>query len=178
MAASVRTYRAGVAFAEAHPAVQAMLAVINEPVHAKNSFAKDVISKLYRYGSLSERQIEGVTASLARDIEFAAKKAVDDAEVKGDAPSGRVAVTGVVLSLKMQESDFGNTLKMLLKLENNSRVWLSAPRGLGAANGGYAEHGEGFDRDSTITVKATFTVSGSDKHFAFGKRPVLVSIAA
>lgn len=146
-----------------HPDFKDAIASIDEPVHAKNAFAKDVIAKLGQYGSLSDKQMTAVVASLKRDAEYEARKAVEATEVKGDAPTGRVAVTGVVLSLKEQESQYGFTTKMLVKLTNNSRVWLTAPSKAT------------IERGDTITIKATWEPSKDDKSFGFGKRPTLVS---
>jgi hypothetical protein len=88
---------------------------------------------------------------------------VEATEVKGNAPEGRQTVTGVVLSTKVVEGAFGVTKKMLVKLENNSRVWVTVPGG------------SGIERDQTVTFTATFEVSKDDKSFAFGKRPVLAA---
>jgi hypothetical protein len=51
---------------------------------------------------------------------------------------------------------------MLVKLENNSRVWVTAPSK------------ETIERNDTVTLVATWTPSHDDKSFGFGSRPVLV----
>ena len=162
-AKNFKLYQAKVAFLAANPAIADALVRINEPVHARNSFAKDVLGKLAVYGSLSARQIECVLSSMQRDIERAASQAVEAVEPKGDAPSGRADVSGVVLTIKTQESDYGSVTKMLLKLDNNSKVWLTVPAGAD------------LNRGDRCTVRATFTVSNDDKSFAFGKRPIVLS---
>ena len=149
------------AFLATNPAIVDALVAITEPVHANNAFVKDVLSKLNRYDSLSDAQVNAVVTSLRRDIEYAARKAVEATEVKGDAPTGRVEVTGTVLSVKVKENDYGFVRKALIKLENNAKVWVTAP--------------DGVERDLTVTIKATWTPSQDDRHFAFGKRPILVS---
>jgi len=148
-------------YLDAHPEIAEALKAIEEPVHAGNGFVKDVLSKLDTYGYLTERQAAAVVSSLAKDHEFAARRAEQEAEVKGDAPSGRCEVTGVILSLKERETDFGVVTKALVKLANNSKVWFTANWDV--------------ERGDTITVRATFEVSRDDKSFAFGKRPHLVS---
>lgn len=163
--AKMKIWKARVAFLEANPAFAAAVEQAKNPVHAKNSFVADVITKLNVYGSLSERQVAAVIASLARDIEYAARKANEVAEVKGDAPNGRATVSGVILSVKDYESDFGVTTKMLVKLDNNSRVFVTRPAKTDANKG---------DR---ITFTATFTPKAEDKSFAFGKRPTFISSA-
>lgn len=162
--AKIKVWNARVKFLEANPAFAAAVEQAKGELHAKNTFVADVISKLNQYGSLSERQVAAVIKSLARDVENASRKAAEAVEVKGDAPEGRVTVTGVILSTKVVEGFYGSTVKMLLKLENNSRVWLTVPSKSGA------------ERGDTITVTATFEVSKDDKSFAFGKRPSLVGV--
>lgn len=49
------------AFLAAHPAIVEAIACIDEPVHASNSFVKDVLAKLDHYGSLSEREVEDIS---------------------------------------------------------------------------------------------------------------------
>lgn len=162
--AKLKVWKARVAFLEANPLIAAAIEQAKGEAHAKNSFVQDVLSKLNQYGSLSERQVAAVLKSLARDVEVASGKALAALETKGNAPEGRVTVTGVILSTKVVEGFYGATVKMLLKLENNSRVWLTAPSKTVA------------DRGDTITVTATFEVSKDDVSFAFGKRPTLVSV--
>lgn len=149
-------------FLASHPVIADVLAHINDAVHAKNLFAQDVLRKLDQYGSLSDAQVNAVVKSMERDVEYAARKAAEKTELKGDAPSGRVTVTGTVLSTKLVENGFGSTLKMLVKLSNNSKVWCSVPSS------------ETVERGDQITFKATFEISKDDKSFAFGKRPTLI----
>lgn len=147
------------AFLKANPVFAAAVASYT----GTNTFVKDVVAKLGLYGSLSERQVSAVLSAIARDTQKAQEKAVEATEVKGDAPVGRQTVTGTVLSTKTVEGFYGNTLKMLLKLENNSRVWLTVPSKAAV------------EPKDVITVTATFEASKDDKSFSFGKRPSLVS---
>ena len=156
----IKCYLKREAFLAAHPEVVELLAQIDNPVHEKNSFAKDVLNKLGQYGELSDRQISAVGASMLRDVLYAERKATEAQEVKGDAPSGRAVVTGVVVSMKTQESEWGIVTKMLVKLPNNSKVWVTAPGGV--------------ERNDTVTVRATWTPKQDDKSFAFGSRPHLI----
>lgn len=147
-------------FIAANPAIAQALADIEKPEHARNTFVRDVLRKLDQYGTLSARQVECVISSMNRDREAVARKAVEALEIKGDAPEGRQTVTGEVLATKVQESDFGPVVKMLVKLENNARVWVSAPSGV--------------ERGQRITFTATFERSNTDRSFGFGKRPHLI----
>lgn len=162
--AKLKVWNARVKFLEANPAIAAAIEQAKGEIHAKNSFVQDVLSKLNQYGSLSERQVAAVLTSLARDVERASSRASEATEIKGPAPVGRVTVTGTVLSLKSQEGPYGWVTKTLLKLENNSRVWLTAPAKVALGKG------------DTLTVTATFEVSKDDASFAFGSRPSLVGV--
>lgn len=161
--ARLKVWKARTAFLDANPAVAAAIEQAKGAAHAKNTFVADVLGKLDRFGSISERQVAAVLSSLQRDLATAERKAAEAVEVKGDAPSGRVTVTGEILTVKDQEGAYGVVTKMLLKLANNSKVWLTMPGDCTA------------DRGDTITVTATFEVSRDDKSFAFGKRPHLVA---
>jgi len=150
----------------ANPALQTVINEANDPVHANNNFAKDILAKLRQYGTLSERQIECVVSSFQRDREYAARRAVEAAEPKGNAPEGRAYVTGTVLSVKEYANNFGyrgsSTWKMLVKLANNSRVFVSVPSSADVLS----------LRGKKIGFTATFTPKPEDLSFAFGKRPV------
>jgi small-conductance mechanosensitive channel len=157
----IKVWNAREAFLQANPAFAAVL-----PYTGTNTFVKDVVAKLGQYGSLSERQVAAVLGAIARDAQKAQQQAVEALEVKGEAPVGRVTVTGLVLSTKTVEGFYGTTRKMLVKLENNSRIWVSVP------SNATVERGE------SVTLTATFEVSKDDKSFAFGSRPVLATKAA
>lgn len=165
-AETMRKWKARCAFMEANPGLAELVEQAKGEAHKKNNFAQDVIGKLDRFGSISVNQINALKTSLARDIEYAAKKAVEAMEPKGDAPNGVATVTGTVVSVKLQEDAYGTTVKMLLKLENNAKVWLTMPAGADA------------NRGDVLTVKATFTAKADDKSFAFGKRPRLVAVVS
>jgi len=162
--ARLKVWNARVAFLEAHPAVAQAVEQLASPVHNRNFFAMDVVAKLNQYGSLSERQVEALVASLARDVATEARKAAEATVVRGAAPTGRTTVSGVILSIKTVSGDYGDTDKMLVEVTGTrAKVWVTVP---GAAD---------VHRGDAVTVTATWTVSKDDASFAFGKRPILVS---
>lgn len=161
---SLKAFTKREAFLAANPPLAAVVAGLSDPVHAKNGFLHDVMAKFFRFGDLSPRQLAAVVDTFHKDLTFAARKAVEDAEPKGLAPSGKAAVTGTVLSIQDRETDFGVVTKTLLKLANNSKVWVTLP---GAASN--------VKRGDTLSLSATWEVSRDDKSFAFGKRPHLLS---
>lgn len=142
-------------FLAENPALAEALECLNEhpEVHAKNKFAHDVVAKFHRWGTLSDAQLNALVESLATDH----GRVAETAEPKGDAPVGRHTVTGEVLALKTKTTSFGTKLKMLVKLRNNSRVWVTAPK-------------VPVVKGEILTFTSTFEVSKTDKSFAFGNR--------
>lgn len=90
----------------------------------------------------------------------------DEAHEAGeDAPEGRIVITGIVLAFKLQSSQFGDTLKMLVQDDRGFRVWGSVPKSLDDA-----------ERESRIAFTATVTASDRDAKFGFFKRPTKAEI--
>ena len=162
--ARLRVWKQREAFVAARPDLVAAIEQAKQPVHQGNSFVADVLNKLNTWGNLTDRQVVAVISSLQRDVDMAARKAQEATEVKGPAPSGRQTVTGLVLTTREQESDFGIVVKMLMKLGNNSRVWLTCPSS------------SQIDRGDTVTIRATFTPKADDPSFAFGSRPQTIDV--
>ena len=141
-------------------------------MESDNSFIQDVMRKFKRYAELSDRQIAAVKTALVRDAEWEARKVVEEKQMESakPAPTGRVEVTGEIISIKSQESYFGSTLKMLVKTVDGWKLWTTVPDSI-----------MGTDEKITgkhVTLTATVTPSNDDPKFAFGKRPskaVLVS---
>ena len=86
-------------------------------------------------------------------------------EAGEDAPEGRIVITGIVLAFKLQSSQFGDTLKMLVQDDRGFRVWGSVPKSLDDA-----------ERENRITFTATVTASDRDAKFGFFKRPTKAAI--
>jgi len=137
---------------------------------SSNSFIQDVMRKFYRYGDLSDRQIAAVKTALVRDAERAEREAVwaTEAELAADAPTGKITVTGEILSLKSQETMFGSTLKMIVKTEAGWKLWVTVPSSIMGTNDALT--------GKTVTLTATVTPSDRDSKFAFGKRPSKASL--
>jgi hypothetical protein len=131
---------------------------------------RDMATRLHQYGSLSEKQI-GFALKLKAQLEAPAPVA----ELHSPAPEGKVTVTGVIVSCKYQESDFGSTPKMTVKhTEEDGSTWLvwsTIPAAI-------LDMDLTFDelRGRAITFTATLTRSDSE-HFAFAKRPTKATIA-
>lgn len=128
---------------------------------------RDIVGKLVKYGNISDKAMDFL-ASLLHKIEIrpiieAARQAEKDAA--GPAPTGRQTVTGTVLSMKQVEGqsfsyhDDGMRTKVLIKLENGSKV--------------YGNRFANVEKGETITFVATFDVSERDPKFGFYKRATL-----
>ena len=139
---------------------------------SNNSFIQDVMWKFHKYAELSDRQIAAVKTALVRDAEWEVKKAAEQKKMESakDAPSGRIEITGEILSIKRRETDFGSTLKMIVKTDDGWKLWTTVPSSImGTDEGLSGKH---------VTLTVTVTPSNDDPKFAFGKRPskaVLVS---
>lgn len=167
--ARMAAYAARVQFLAVNPAVQAAIEdLTNKPeAHARNDFARDILNKFNHYGEMSQRQAECFVSSLKRDHEFAAKRAAADAEPKGPLPTGRQEFDGEILSVQVRESQYGPVKKILVKLENNSKVWMTLPAAASSAS-----------RGEKMRFRATLEVSKDDPSFGFGKRPTVVEVPA
>ena len=122
----------------------------------------DMVNKLIKYGSVSEKQIAFLHKLLAqldnRAVLEARRQTEHDAAA--DCPEGRVTISGTVLTVKDVEGYAGEpATKILVQSEEGFKVW-----GSRFAN---AEKGQ------QIKFVATVTRSDKDSKFGFFKRPLL-----
>jgi hypothetical protein len=86
----------------------------------------------------------------------------------GQAPWGRMAVEGRVISVKVTESErWGSRYRMAVRLRNGVVVWSSVPRSLDEA----VELEPQALQGRWVSFTATFEASERDPHFAFARRP-------
>lgn len=168
---TMRQYQLRQKFEQDHPEVAGLVERYRagsqdaNGMHYRNGFAGDVVMKFQRYGTLSDRQIEALRASLDRDAEMHAKREADRTRERGPAPSGRCDMVCTVLSVQKRDTDFGIQHKLLVEFENGARGWVTAPSRF---------LDEQLGRDSRVTLRANWTPSKDDPSFAFGNRPHLV----
>ena len=127
----------------------------------------DIVGKLVKYGSVSVAQGEFVHRLLDKihnraHIEAQRKL---EADAAAPCPTGRVTVTGTILSTRVQDSAFGSVTKMLVRDDSGFKVWCTSP------NSG-EQHGKG-DR---VCFTATVEPSRDDPKFGFGKRPAKLTV--
>jgi len=126
----------------------------------------DMGRKLARFGSLSEKQA-AFAVKLGETVRTWKAQDFTKEEAHVPAPEGRVTFTGTIVSIKEREGYMGGVeYKMTVKVttpEGTWLAWMTAPGGT--------------EKGQTVNVTATLT-RGSDAHFAFGKRPVILTDAA
>lgn len=153
------------AFIAAHP--EAMKAV--EWAHTGiNSTARDIVTKIRRFGEPSEKQ----TAFL---IKLHAEDAQRRATATATAPTGRQTVTGIIVSAKLATTDFGTRANIVVDIGGGVKVW---------GNGGTAcmkprgwnENDLIVTKGDRITFTASFEPSEKDPLFGFFKRPSKVTV--
>jgi hypothetical protein len=115
----------------------------------------DLVSRLRRYGNLSEKQVE-LLYKIKNQIADKATAKANEPTPTTPAPSGRVKVSGTVLGTKSIEGRFGFTHKALIRLTDFNKVWVTCHKVVG----------------ESVTFTATFTASATDSHFATGSRPI------
>ncbi len=126
---------------------------------------RDIVNKLVKYGSLSEKQLDFLR-KLVNDAKNEKQRIHDmweqrrlEKENAEDCPTGRIVVTGKVITLREQDGQFGTVWKMLVVDDRGYKVWCSVPSGLDLNR---------FDR---VQLTVTLTPSKDDPKFGFGSRP-------
>ena len=137
-------------------------------------FVNDMDLALNRWGGLTERQAAGLRKVIAKRDEPRKPEVV-----KGPAPEGRQTITGEVVSFKLKEGFYGWEEKIVIRLENNSGVWVTCPKSLHSTFKWNADIDFGdWLKGQTVELTATFTRADDDESFAFGKRPTGAKIVS
>lgn len=131
---------------------------------------QDIERKLYRYGSISPKQID-LLHKLPKDAAEQAERLAEQAKLLAQTPQlaeGRYEISGEIKSVKFQESYYGDTLKMLVEFDGANRVWGTVPKSI------WDEAEKGL----SVTFTATVERSKDDDHFGFFKRPTKAIITS
>jgi hypothetical protein len=134
----------------------------------------DVVEKLVKYGSLSDKQF-GLIKSLLQRIDTRAERLAQREAERAAAkpcPTGRIEIAGTVLSTKYQPSDYapgGEVLKMTVKSDEGWVCYGSVPSCLHLFQDGEAQRG--LKHGDLVKFSATLTPSDRDNKFGFFKRP-------
>ena len=137
----------------------------------------DIVSKLAKYGSLSERQYDYL-GQLALNIidrpAILAKKEAEErrrAEEKAklpDCPEGRIDFTGTILKVEWKEDQYGGysygqpsgRFVCTVKSDEGWLVWGTLPSGC-----------DGAEKGDRVEMRATLERSIKDRTFGFMRRP-------
>lgn len=130
----------------------------------------DVVNKLIRYGSLSERQREFITTLIDRIDRRAEAKATRQAEWNAaeEAPvtEARIAIEGDVVMVKETDTPFGYQTKIIVRTLTGWKAYGTCPSAINT---------EGL-RGSRVRFTAAFTRSDDDPKFGFFSRPTKAEI--
>jgi hypothetical protein len=135
-----------------------------------NYFLQDMRRNLKKWGNLFPNQINAVIR-IKEGRERAAVRKAEEAELLKTAPpltAGRQTLTGEILSTKLQDSMYGTTLKMRVRLDNGNTVYGTVPNNL------YNELGYDGLKGAKITFEAEVQVK--EDHFGYFKRPTKVKV--
>lgn len=123
------------------------------------AFLRDLAERVQFGWTLSEAQEQGVRKAL----ETRKAQEQNRAEEKENAvavPEGRLQVEGEILTIKEQESQYGITVKMLVRDDRGFKVWGTLPLSLGDV-----------DKGSRVRFVARLQRSEKDETFGFFSRP-------
>ena len=135
---------------------------LREALEVKHEIVADIAARFVRYGSMTEPQVK-LVMKLADE---ARTPRPEEAHVP--APEGKVTFRGTVVATKVYDDDWGESIKMTVKVQESGGCWLAwgtAPSSMLSAvlnNGGLRGH--------AVEVTATLR-RGRDAHFALMSRP-------
>ena len=131
------------------------------------SIVRDMVRNLVRFGSLSTKQLEFLKRLIYRIENRAAleaQRAAEKAQAQ-DCPTGRMEITGTVLSTKEVEGHYGTALKMFVKTPEGYTLWGTVPKGLAV------------ERGAEVSFRATVEPSKDDPKHGYFSRPSAQSSA-
>lgn len=141
----------------------------NAPTAWEENTIYDIVCNLVKYGSISDKQksfLGNLLGRIADRPQIAAQRAAEVAAALPIPVEGRMVVTGAVLTLKGQETEFGYVTKMLVQHAEGWKVWGTVPKALAEVKKG-----------QQVIFTATITVSDNDPKYGFFKRPAKAMVA-
>lgn len=154
------------------------------PAHrAKLAAKRAAKAEAKRLAGQAIRALNRMVTTVAETIQAAYDAAEKD--TWADVAEGKRSVSGTVLAASWRENDYGSTLKMLVKLDTNEKVWGTVPRAIenvyhAAIDNGTEEGGDlaGWIRGKAVAFSGTFERSRDDAKFGFFKRPSKATVTA
>lgn len=140
-----------------------------ESLENPHPFLADMKSTLKKWGNLSDRQL-AATLKFKKVADTPKPEKAEDPVPEYPVATGKVTMSGKVLTTKWQDSMYGGALKMLVMLSDGNKVWGTVPQSLlsEVANSGAQDASL---KGSMVTFTATVEQSKDDEHFGFFKRP-------
>jgi hypothetical protein len=128
---------------------------------------RDIVSRLVKYGSVNEAQMnlvkqltERIPDRDRRNAEWEAKRKAEK-EAAAPCPKGRIKIEGTVLKVEERETQWGFRTVMTVKATEGFVLWGSVPSNVTV------------EKDCKIVFVATVEPSEKDAKFGFARRPVL-----
>ena len=136
----------------------------------EESTISDIVGKLVRYGSISDKLVAFIEKLLKKIDDRAAIEAQRRAEADAADPipafEGRAQIEGEVVSVKGVDTQFGYTMKMVVKTAAGWKVYGTVPASIEV------------NRGDRVSFEAKVIVSDDDPKFGFFKRPTKAEIVA
>lgn len=130
----------------------------------QESTIRDIVGKLVRYGSLSEKQhafLQGLVEQIEKRAEIELQRKVEHDNASPIPMNNvRALIKGKVLSVKPVESFYGDTLKMLVQHRDGWKIYGTVPNSISNVEIG-----------DFVSFEALISVSDNDSKFGFFKRP-------
>lgn len=140
-----------------------------------NEFVSSVRARFHgSHPELTERQVLGVIASAAKDVEFAARRAAEAAVLTPVITGKGVVITGTVVSTKWKDGYNAPVLKMLVLDDRNFKVWGTVPAALEPRSDwvdGEDVQIPGAEKGARVSFTANVEASDDDPTFGFYSRP-------
>jgi len=135
----------------------------------EESTIRDIVGKLVKYGSVSDKQFAFVRSLLARIDNRAAAEAQRQAqrEAAKPVPTGKVQIEGLVVSTKVQDTMYGSVIKMVVVSDDGWKVFGTVPDSL---------LGNSPLKGALVRFNATVEASQDDNKFGFFKRPTKADV--
>lgn len=131
-------------------------------------FLIEMKSSLHKWGSLFPKQADAVRKFIKSEQDRKDNPAPVEPEPTTPLIEGRREIKGTILSVKWQESMYGNTPKMLVREADGNKVWGTVAESV---------FSQGFDvstaglKGREVIFTGTVERSRDDEHFGFYKRP-------
>lgn len=138
-----------------------------EPQKYEEGIITDIVGKLVRYGSVSDKQLSFVRSLLDKIVRRAELEADRAAQYEAAAPlpvfTGRVTLVGTVLAIKEPSEDDTSRFpatKLLIQHADGWKVWGTRPAAL-----------DGVQKGDVVEMVCTISKSDRDGKFGFYSRP-------